>query len=93
MNMLIPVTTDEPTWGLWYWPTMLIVAFILFASAESLAFATYVGNTLTDYSRTQLQEYAQEPVWRHIWGWYLSQAAYLAFSVWIVGHIWYDMWG
>jgi hypothetical protein len=42
------------TWGLWYWPTGLVITSLLFFPAEVYALFTNSLNTLSDYSYYEL---------------------------------------
>ena len=82
-----------PTWGKYYWPVALVVMLLEFGVPEYYAIRTNVYNTLSDFSRWQLAEFPGEPLLSHDWQWFASQALFLVFSVWIIGHIWYYIWG
>lgn len=87
------------TWGHWYWPMALtitaIVAGGLFFPAEFYALFTNHGNTLSDFSRTELGVTtafgAQTRM--HTIAWWSTISVYVPFQVWIIGHIWFDQWG
>jgi hypothetical protein len=83
----------HPTWGAIYWPIALTVALVMFTVPETVALVTNHVNTLSDYARWQLNEYAGEPVFVHDWQWFTSQAIFLLLVWWLWGHIWYYVWG
>lgn len=78
------------TWGLWYWPTGLIITSLLFLPAEIFALATNSLNTLSDYSYYELhmQTAAGRITNIHTVAWWGSLIAWLLFVVVITGHIW-----
>jgi hypothetical protein len=73
------------TWGSWWWPTFLIGTFAAFITPEIYALVTNWRNTLSAYA------WLDEPG-RYTWEWYLSLGLWLAFAVWITGHIWWSTW-
>lgn len=87
------------TWGNWYWPTALIivssVAGLLFFPAETYAFFTNTGNTLSDFSRYELglQTAFGGSTRLHTVSWWVSFLVWDAFVIWITGHIWFLQWG
>lgn len=88
------------TWGRIYWPVFLIASslWILtgFLIPEVIALLTNVSshtdNTLSYYARTELHVTSTiQDI--HDVAWYLSLIAWGVFTVWITGHIWFDLWG
>lgn len=91
--MFRQIVFGVPTWGRYYWPAYLVIASLGFLTAELIGIATNVANTLSDFSRYELGEYPGEPLFAHPWPWWLSLILYCIFTVWITGHIWFDIWG
>lgn len=87
------------TWGRHYWPWFLIISavwiLLAFGIPEAIALitkiATHTDNTLSNYSRTELNVSTQMTI--HTVAWYLSLIVWLGFAIWATGHIWFDLWG
>lgn len=77
------------TWGLWYWPSFLVVVSVLFLPAEIFALVTNAANTLSDYSWREmgLPLSGHAPV--HSAGWFLSLGSWLVIASWLTAHIWF----
>lgn len=94
MKAMPILLTPEPTWGMLYWPIALwFVAVGMFGIPETIGLFTNVANTLSDFSRWELHEYAHEPLFAHQWYWWLSQGLFIVLCLWLVIHIWYDKLG
>jgi hypothetical protein len=75
----------KTTWGNWWWPAYLITAFLAFIVPEIYALFRDDWNTLSFYA------WQDEPTIGS-WEWILSIGLWLAFTVWITGHIWFKIW-
>lgn len=76
-----------PSWGLWYWPTFLILVSVYFLSGELPALFTNSKNTLSDYSWYEL--HVDPHITTHTVAWYISLiGVVIGFAV-LVGHIWF----
>jgi len=91
--------THNMTWGLWYWPTVLIIVAVVagaaFFPAEAYALATNHGNTLSDYARYELDLTTAfgQSTRLHTVAWWITFLVWSGFIVWITGHIWFVQWG
>jgi hypothetical protein len=73
------------TWGDWWWPVYLIGTACLFAGPEFYALGS------NDYNTLSWWVWQDEPAIGN-WEWWLSLLPWLAFAVWITGHIWWRTW-
>lgn len=89
------VHLDRITWGGWYWPLALLivggVAGVLFFPAEIYAAFTNMQNTLSDYSRYELNLETATGGVTHVrtWAWWTTLVVWLGFVGWITPHIWF----
>jgi hypothetical protein len=89
------------TWGLNYWPIFLIVSTIWlaigFGIPEGIALAEHVSghldNTLSQYARVELGVAVSIKGTIHTIAWWCSFVTYMIFTVFIIGHIWFDQFG
>lgn len=77
-------TNDRPpaTWGNWYWPVYLTVAFLFFIAPEIMGLVSGRRNTLSDWVWTRLHIIAGETIGQ--W----SALDFLVFGQWIIMWAW-----
>ncbi len=73
---------SDPTWGVWYWPTLLSVLLVGFLPAEIYGLVTNPGNTLSAWVWRALK-IARNQDWT---AW--SATDYLVFGCWVVLVTW-----
>lgn len=81
------------TWGLWYWPTWIMVCSVTFLPTEIYALVTnQVSDTLSDYCWHELDVTRAFTFNAHGVAWWLSLIMWGFFVVAITLHIWYRAW-
>ena len=79
----------SPTWGVWYWPTWLLVLLFGFLPAEIYALCTDWGNSLSAWVWRALK-IAKNESWT---SWsaadFLTFGAWLVLVTWLTGHFFF----
>lgn len=78
------------TWGLWYWPAFILTTLVLFAPAETYALMTNPQNTLSDFAWREFGFPQSGDSLMFTAAWYFSFAGYIAITVFLGIHIWFE---
>lgn len=80
------------TWGRVYWSAYLVVLSVLFLGPEIFAMFTNMGNTLSEYARSEIGlTYLPHMQVHHTWAWALSLIGWWVFVGVITWHIWFNV--
>lgn len=80
------------TWGRVYWSVALSIAAIAFLIPEVIAIFTNMGNTLSEYARSELGlTYGPHMQVHHTITWTLTLIAWWVFVGVITWHIWFNV--
>lgn len=82
-----------PTWGQYYWPIAMVVAFgLMFGIPELYALFTNTANTLSWYAWRMLNIGISKGNGIHTLAWWTSLIVWWLFVLAITLHIWYKSW-